>query len=159
MFNGNQHSGINYHRKFMFEAFKLAEKASEQGEVPVGAVIVQENRIIGRGYNQVEMLKDPTAHAEMIAISSACATIQEKYLTGCTLYVTLEPCPMCSGALVWSKMERVVFGAADDGCGGCGSRFNIAENRELNHSVEVIQGVMEADCSWLLRDFFGKRRS
>lgn len=158
MYNGNRHTGINFHRKFMFEAFRLAEKALDEGEVPVGAVIVQENRIIGRGYNQVEMLKDPTAHAEMIAISAACATLQTKYLKGCSLYVTLEPCPMCSGAVVWSKLERIVFGAADEKSGGCGSKFNIAQNRELNHTVEIIQGVMEADCSWLLKEFFSKKR-
>lgn len=158
MFNGNHQSGINFHRKFMFEAFKLAEIAFEEGEVPVGAVVVHENRIIGKGYNQVELLKDPTAHAEMIAISSACSTLEQKYLSGCTLYVTLEPCPMCSGALVWSKIDRLVFGAMDEKAGGCGSRFNITANSDMNHKIEIIQGVMEADASWLLKEFFSKKR-
>jgi tRNA(adenine34) deaminase len=158
MFNENQTGTMDQHRRFMFEAFRLAEQAFEAGEVPVGAVVVQNNRIVGRGYNQVELLSDPTAHAEMIAISSACSTLQQKYLQNCTLYVTLEPCPMCAGAIVWSKMERLVFGAMDEIAGGCGSRFNIAQNRELNHSVEVIQGVMEEDARFLLKEFFRQKR-
>jgi len=117
MFNGSNKEYQNLHQQFMLQALKLAEIAYNKGEVPVGAVVVHEGRIIGKGYNQVEMLKDPTAHAEMIAISSACATLNNKYLNDCTLYVTLEPCPMCAGALVWSKLKRVVFGALDEkGC-------------------------------------------
>jgi tRNA(adenine34) deaminase len=158
MFNQNQSQNSNFHKKFMFEAFKLAEKAFEEGEVPVGAVVVHENRIIGKGYNQVELLKDPTAHAEMLAISAACATLEQKYLQNCSLYVTLEPCPMCAGAIVWSKLERVVFGAMDEKAGGCGTRFNITANNHLNHRVELIQGVMEADSQYLLKEFFSKRR-
>jgi len=142
----------------MCEAFKLAEKAFDEGEVPVGAVIVMENRIIGKGYNQVELLKDATAHAEMLAISAACATLQQKYLKHCTLYVTLEPCPMCAGAIVWSKLQRVVFGAMDEKAGSCGTRFNITANKDLNHQVEIIQGVMEADSSFLLKEFFNSKR-
>lgn len=159
MFNQNQSQNNNFHKKFMFEAFKLAEKAYQEGEVPVGAVVVHENRIIGKGYNQVELLKDPTAHAEMLAISAACATLEQKYLHNCTLYVTLEPCPMCAGAIVWSKLQRVVFGALDDKAGGCGTRFNITANNHLNHRVEIIQGVMESDAQFLLKDFFSKKRN
>jgi tRNA(adenine34) deaminase len=158
MFNQNQVNNTNLHRKFMFEAFKLAERAYEEKEVPVGAVVVYENRIIGKGYNQVESLKDPTAHAEMIAISAACSTLQNKYLTDCTLYVTLEPCPMCTGAMVWSKLQRVVFGAMDDRAGSCGTRYNLAADSHLNHQIEIIQGVMELDSEYLLKSFFEERR-
>src|SRR5699024_7841888 len=120
------------HRKYMKQAFILAEQAYDDKEVPVGAIIVQDKRIIGKGYNQTERLNDPTAHAEILAISAACATIDTKYLDECTMYVTLEPCPMCAGALVWSKISRLVFGASDAKAGGCGSMFNIASNKKLN---------------------------
>ncbi|MDR9364149.1 MAG: tRNA adenosine(34) deaminase TadA [Balneolaceae bacterium] len=153
MFNGK-----NIHQNYMMQAFKQAEIAFEKKEVPVGAVVVHENRIVGRGYNQVEMLQDSTAHAEMIAISAACSTLQNKYLEDCTLYVTLEPCPMCAGALVWSKIKRVVFGTMDEKAGACGSVFNISSNKKLNHGVEVTQGVMEADCKFLLQEFFRSKR-
>ena len=146
------------HQKFMTQAVMLAEKAFEEGEVPVGAVVVYKNRIIGKGYNQVEKLTDPTAHAEIIALTAACDTLNEKYLTDCTLYVTLEPCPMCAGALVWSKINRVVFGAPDPKSGSCGSVFNIAQNQQLNHQIEVIQGILEQDCEYLLKSFFHSKR-
>lgn len=143
----------------MQRAFLLAEQAYDEKEIPVGALIVKEDRIIGKGYNQTERLKDATAHAEMLAISAACSTLESKYLEGCTLYVTLEPCPMCAGALVWSKIDRIVFGATDTKAGACGSIFNIAANRKLNHRIEIIQGIMEEDCEWLLKHFFEERRS
>jgi len=158
MFNGNNQEQLNLHQQFMVQALKLAEIAYNKGEVPVGAVVVHEGRIIGKGYNQVEMLKDPTAHAEMIAISSACATLNNKYLNDCTLYVTLEPCPMCAGALVWSKLKRVVFGALDEKAGACGTKFNIVANNKLNHQVEVIQGVLDQDAQILLKQFFSEKR-
>jgi tRNA(adenine34) deaminase len=149
---------IDEHRRFMLQALLEAEKALRLNEVPVGAVIVHDGLIIGRGYNQVETLNDPTAHAEIIAITSACATLENKYLTGCTLYVTLEPCSMCAGALIWSKMDRIVFGATDEKAGACGSILNIAQNKSLNHHVEIIQGVLELDASELLKQFFKLRR-
>lgn len=158
MFNENHANISDYHKMFMTEAFKLAEKAYEEEEVPVGAVVVFENRIIGKGYNQVERLRDPTAHAEMLAISAACSTLERKYLQGCTLYVTLEPCPMCAGAVVWSKLDRLVYGAMDAKAGACGTKFNIAASDLLNHRVEIIQGIMEADSQYILRAFFEKRR-
>lgn len=142
----------------MARAFMLAEQAFDEREVPVGAVVVHNERIVGKGYNQVQRLNDPTAHAEMLAISAACETLGEKYLNECTLYVTLEPCPMCSGAAVWSKLKTVVFGATDAKAGGCGSVFNIASNQKLNHQVEVIQGIMEPECEHLLKAFFKERR-
>lgn len=150
---------LQKHQQFMRHAFWLAEEAKEADEIPVGAVIVADDQIIGRGYNQTQRLKDATAHAEMIAISAACNTLQNKYLENCTLYVTLEPCPMCAGALVWSKIERIVFGAADVQAGACGSLFNLASNNKLNHSIEVIQGVMEKDCEFILNEFFAQKRS
>lgn len=146
------------HQQFMAKALLLAEKAFEEDEVPIGAVIIHEGRIVGKGYNQVQKLNDPTAHAEMIAISAACATLQSKYLADCTLYVTLEPCPMCAGALVWSKIKTVVYGASDARAGSCGSVFNISANKHLNHQYEVIQGILEADCEYLLQRFFQKKR-
>lgn len=155
MFNGDLKSP---HHNYMREALKLAETAYIKDEVPVGAVIVHQNRIVGKGHNQVELLSDPTAHAEMLALSAACSTLHEKYLSDCTLYVTLEPCMMCTGAAVWSKLKRVVFGAMDDQAGSCGTVFNLAENRNLNHRIEVIQGVMEEECSQLLRKFFNSKR-
>lgn len=137
----------------------LAEQAYDEDEIPVGALIVKGDRIIGKGYNQTERLKDATAHAEMLAISAASATLENKYLKGCTLYVTLEPCPMCTGALVWSKIDRVIFGAVDPKSGACGSVFNLASNKKLNHQIEIIQGVMEQDCEWLLKKFFQQQRN
>ncbi|SMO34971.1 tRNA-adenosine deaminase [Gracilimonas mengyeensis] len=142
----------------MARALMLAEQAYEENEVPVGAVVVHRGQIVGKGYNQVERLNDPTAHAEMLAISAACETLGQKYLSDCTLYVTIEPCPMCSGAAVWSKLGTVVFGAADARAGGSGSVFNISANNKLNHQVEIIQGVMEAECEQLIKDFFRERR-
>lgn len=146
------------HQRYMVKALQLAEQAYEEGETPVGAIVVHENQIVGKGYNQVERLKDPTAHAEMIAISAACDTLGNKYLKDATLYVTLEPCPMCAGALVWSKIGRVVFGAADPKAGASGSLLNILENEGLNHQPEVIQGILELDSEYLLKSFFSSKR-
>ena len=142
----------------MRQALHLAEQAAEEDEVPVGAVIVYEDRIIGRGYNQVERLKDPTAHAEILAISAACQTLNSKFLEGCTLYVTLEPCPMCSGALVLSRLERIIFGATDPKMGACGSIYNISQDPRLNHRIEIIQGIMEFDAEFLLKQYFERKR-
>jgi len=146
------------HQQHMAKAILLAEDAAQKNEVPIGAIVVKDNIIVGKGFNQVEQLNDPTAHAEMIAISAACETLQSKYLNGCTLYVTLEPCPMCAGALVWSKITRVVFGASDAKSGSCGSLFNISSNNKLNHQVEVIQGILANDCEYILKSFFESKR-
>lgn len=143
----------------MQQAFLLAEQAYEEKEVPVGALVVKNERVIGKGYNQTERLSDSTAHAEMLALSAACSTLGEKYLHDCTMYVTLEPCPMCAGALVWSKIDTVVIGAWDAKAGSCGSIFNLVSNEKLNHQVDVIQGFMERDCEWILKKFFKERRS
>lgn len=142
----------------MNQALLEARKAYDLGEVPVGAVVVRQHTLLSRAHNQVETLGDTSAHAELLALRAASAQLGEKYLTGCTLYVTLEPCPMCSGAMFWSKITRVVFAASDAKAGACGSLFNIAANRNLNHQIEVIQGVCEAEASGLLRQFFEHRR-
>lgn len=149
---------VELHQRFMMQALLQAEEAARNGEVPVGAVITYQNRIIAKGYNQVEQLNDPTAHAEIIAITAACNFLESKYLKDCTLYVTLEPCPMCTGALVWSKIDRVVFGASDPKAGACGTIFNLSNNDALNHNFEVIQGILEQDCEHILREFFKKKR-
>ena len=149
---------MRHHLQFMKEAFCLAEKAAKIDEVPVGAVVVHQGIVIGSGYNQIESLKDPMAHAEILAITSACKQLHQKHLPDCTLYVTLEPCAMCAGAIVLSRMERVVFSATDSRAGGCGSIFNIVQNQHLNHRVEIVQGIMEAECEELLVNYFKFKR-
>lgn len=143
----------------MREAVRQASMAAQEDEVPVGAVIVHENKIIAKAYNQVELLKDPTAHAEMIAITQAANFLQLKWLQGCVMYVTIEPCSMCAGALILSRIDRVVFGAHDEKTGACGSVFNIACNDKLNHSIEVTHGILQSECGGLMSDFFKKKRS
>lgn len=146
-------------RRWMKLALQEAERAFDQQEVPIGAVIVHKGQLIGRGHNMVEQLKDPTAHAEMIAITAACETLGTKYLEHCTMYVTIEPCPMCAGALVWSKLERLVFGAFEEKAGSAGSLYNIAQDRRLNHYVDVVSGVEMERSAGLMQDFFRLRRA
>src|SRR6202453_2477246 len=139
---------------FMGEALRQAAKAYEADEVPVGAVIVREGRIIARAFNQVELLKDATAHAEMLAVTQAEEVTGDWRLTGCTLYVTKEPCPMCAGAIVHVRLPRVVFGVSDPKGGAAGSALNLLQFPTLNHRCEVTRGVREAECRTLLRAFF-----
>ena len=139
-------------------ALAEAQRALEADEVPVGAVVVRAGQIVGRGHNQVERLADPTAHAEMLAVSAACQTLGTKNLTGCTLYVTLEPCPMCAGALVWSRLDRLVFGAFDEKAGAASTLYHIPQDTRLNHQVETISGVEAEASADLLRAFFRSRR-
>ena len=139
-------------------AYREAEKAYEKGEIPIGAVIVFDNMIIGKGHNQVETLKDPTAHAEIIALTSAAEYLTSKVLLGCTMYVTLEPCSMCAGAIVLAKLDALFFGAYDNKSGACGSVLNITNNKALNHRLNVIGGIMDDKCSELLRSFFDVKR-
>ncbi|MCI0449653.1 MAG: tRNA adenosine(34) deaminase TadA [Chlorobi bacterium] len=143
---------------WMQHAFKEAEKAYRKEEIPIGAVIVFENRIIGKGHNQVESLKDPTAHAEIIAITSAANYLSSKALLGCSMYVTLEPCSMCAGAIVLSKLENLFFGSFDSKSGACGSVLNITNNSSLNHKLNVSGGILDNKCSELLRNFFEVKR-
>ena len=149
---------MDVHHRFMRQALVLAKQAYDEGEIPVGALIVDNGRVIGKGYNQTERLKDPTAHAEILAISAACQTLDNKYLPNCTLYVTLEPCPMCATALVWSKIGRIVFAAHDDKYGACGSHFNLHQHPALNHKIEVLEGVMAQESEQMIKDFFALRR-
>jgi len=142
----------------MKEALKEAEKALELDEVPVGAVIVFKRQVIGRAHNQIKTLKDPTAHAEMIAITQAATAIGSWRVEGCVLYVTLEPCPMCAGALVLARMDRLVYGCDDPKTGACKSLYNIVQDERLNHRLEVTGGVLAEDCSRLLQEFFQHRR-
>jgi tRNA(adenine34) deaminase len=145
-------------RKWMQKAFREAERAYDDDEVPVGAVVVRDNQIVGRGHNMVEQLNDPTAHAEIIAITAACDTLGEKFLTDCTLYVTLEPCPMCAGAIVHSRLKRLVFGAFDEKAGATSTLYNIVQDDRLNHQVEVVSGLDSGRAGGILRDFFRKKR-
>ncbi|MFH0771057.1 MAG: tRNA adenosine(34) deaminase TadA [Candidatus Omnitrophota bacterium] len=143
---------------YMSEAFKEAAKAFELDEVPVGVVIVYEGRIIARAHNQIVMLKDPTAHAEMIAITQAASYLKSERLLDCSVYSTIEPCSMCAGALVLARVKRLVYGAKDPKTGACGSVVNIAENKNLNHRIKVTGGVLDKDCGSLLSEFFRKKR-
>ena len=139
-------------------ALKLAEKAFTQNEIPVGSVIVKENRIIGRGYNQKERLTDPTAHAEIISISAASLTINDWRLNGATIYVSKEPCSMCAGAIINSRISRLVFGAYDDQKGCCGSLYQICGDKRLGSNTMVKGGVLEERCSEILKEFFYLKR-
>ncbi len=143
---------------YMRAALRQAAAALEEDEVPVGAVIVHEDRIIGRAHNDREKLNDPTAHAEMIAITQAAAALESWRLTGATLYVTLEPCLMCAGALVNGRIKRVVFGARDERAGACGSLYQVGLDTRLNHRFEVTGGVLEDECAAILQQFFRKKR-
>ena len=139
-------------------ALKLAEKAFTENEIPVGSVIVKENRIIGRGYNQKERLTDPTAHAEIISISAASSTINDWRLNGATIYVSKEPCSMCAGAIINSRISRLVFGAYDDQKGCCGSMYQICGDKRLGSNTVVKGGVLEDRCSKILSEFFHLKR-
>jgi tRNA(adenine34) deaminase len=143
---------------FMGEALRQAAKAYEQGEVPVGAVIVREGRIIARAFNQVESLKDATAHAEMLALTQAENAVGDWRLTDCTLYVTKEPCPMCAGAIVHTRLARVVFGVGDAKGGAAGGALNLLQFPTLNHRCEITSGMRLEECRALLQSFFAEQR-
>jgi tRNA(adenine34) deaminase len=140
--------------KYMMEALKEAEKARDLGEVPIGCVIVKDQEIIGRGYNRTVIDKDPTAHAEILAIRDAANFLGGWRLLGTDLYVTCEPCAMCAGAMVWARVARVVFGTKDAKAGACGSRVNILQEDGFNHQVEIESGVLEEPCKAILQSFF-----
>jgi len=147
------------HAYWMQEALAEAEKAEQIGEVPIGAVIVKHNSIIARGYNLRESRYDPTAHAELIAIQKASEHLQAWRLTDCTLYVTLEPCPMCAGAIIQSRIKTLVFGTTDPKGGCAGTLMNLLDDRRFNHQTEVFSGVMQEKCSQILTSFFRKLRT
>ena len=144
---------------YMQSALRCAHKAAKADEVPIGAVIVRNGEIIGRAWNQVEMLKDATAHAEMLAITQAEAAVGDWRLNECDLYVTKEPCPMCAGAIVLSRLRRVIFGCADPKSGAAGGWINLLQSDALNHRCEVTGGVLGDESAGLLRQFFGKKRA
>lgn len=144
---------------FMGEALRQARRAYAQGEVPVGAVVVRGGRIIARAFNQVELLKDATAHAEMLAVTQAQAAVSDWRLMDCTLYATKEPCPMCAGALVHARVGRVVYGAGDPKAGAAGGVMNILQFPSLNHRCEITGGVRAEECRRLLQSFFAERRA
>ena len=144
---------------FMSEALRLALRAYEADEVPVGAVVVREGRIIARAFNLVELLRDATAHAEMLAMTQAEAAVGDWRLNDCDLFVTKEPCPMCAGALVHVRMRRVVFGCADPRGGAAGGLLNLLQNPSLNHQCDITSGVMAQECAKLLQSFFQEKRA
>lgn len=147
------------HTHWMEVAFREAEKAYGKGEIPVGAIVVLNNQVIGRGHNQREALNDPTAHAEVLAITAAANHMEDWRLTDATLYVTLEPCPMCAGAILNARIPRVVFGADDLDHGACGGATQLCSGKFLNHKVEVMGGILEAKCKSILDSFFQETRA
>ncbi len=142
----------------MQTALRLARKAAAAGEVPVGAVVVANGTVVARAWNQVELLRDPTAHAEILAITQAAAALGDWRLQGCELYVTKEPCPMCAGALVLARVQRVIFGCADPKGGAAGGFVNLLQTPNLNHRCDITAGVLAGDCAAVLKDFFLQRR-
>jgi tRNA(adenine34) deaminase len=144
---------------FMREALRLAKKAYEADEVPVGAVVVRQEKIIARAYNQVELLKDATAHAEMVALTEAEAAVGDWRLVDCDLYVTKEPCPMCAGAIVHTRIRRLIFGCPDPRGGAAGSILNLLQMPGLNHSCDITASVLQQECAVILQEFFRKKRA
>ena len=142
----------------MYAALQEADRALEEDEVPVGAVVVHKNKIIGRGYNQVKKLNDATAHAEMIALTSASNHLKSWRLNECSIYVSLEPCIMCTGAMLSSRIENLYYAASDSKFGACGSVHNLAENSKTNHTIKVFSGILAKESEDLLKSFFAKKR-
>jgi tRNA(adenine34) deaminase len=143
---------------FMREALRQAQKAYDANEVPVGAVVVREGKIIARAYNQVELLKDATAHAEMLALTQAEAAVGDWRLIDCDLYVTKEPCAMCAGALVHTRVQRVIFGCADPSAGAAGSVMNLLQIPQWNHRCDIAWGILQDECAAILQNFFRRKR-
>lgn len=146
------------HEQFMREAIKEANKALQWGEVPIGAVVVCDGKVVARGHNMRETWKDPTAHAEIIALREASRVLGGWRLTGCSLYVTLEPCPMCGGAILLSRVDEVIFGAKEPKFGAVGSIINLLETDQFNHQPQVTSGILEVECGMILKEFFRERR-
>jgi len=149
---------LQFDERFMNLALNEARRAFKDDEVPVGCVVIHDGIIIGKGYNRTESLNDPTAHAEILAITAAAESLGTWRLNGCTIYSTLEPCIMCAGALVLSRAERLVFGAPDPKFGGCVSLYQIVQDSRLNHRMALTMGVLKDDCAALMQEFFQKKR-
>ena len=145
--------------KFMKEALKEAQKSYKKEEIPVGAIIVKDGKIIARGHNLKETKTDPTKHADRIAIQKACKKLQTWRLTGCTMYVTLEPCSMCAGSLIQSRLDKVVIGTMDEKTGACGSVLNLLADYKFNHIVQIETGIMQEECKTILQQFFKELRA
>ena len=143
---------------FMKQALKCAKKALLIDEVPVGALIVRDGKIISKGYNKSIKSTDTTAHAEIVAVRRACKKLNNYRLNDCTVYVTIEPCAMCTGALIWARVKKIVFGAYDFKAGACGSVFNIPSEKKLNHKIEVSGGLLQEECATIMREFFKNKR-
>lgn len=150
--------GVTDHEFYMDEAIAEAIKAQEMDEVPVGVVVVKDGVIVGRGHNEKEKRRDATAHGEILAIQDASAHLGSWRLSDCDMYVTLEPCPMCAGAIVMARVRRLFIGADDPKSGACGSLMNVVQDNRLNHRVEVVRGIKAQECSYLLKEFFKKKR-
>ncbi|MDP8230055.1 MAG: tRNA adenosine(34) deaminase TadA [Candidatus Gorgyraea atricola] len=146
------------HEFYMREALREAKKAFDRDEVPVGAVIMHKGSIIARAHNQIKLLKDPTAHAEMIAITQAAAELKNERLIDCVMYVTIEPCSMCAGAMVLARIKELVYGASDPKTGACGSVIDLANHKKLNHKFEINKGILEEEISFLIKEFFKRKR-
>jgi tRNA(adenine34) deaminase len=155
----NFYSNRESDESFMREALRQAQKAYEADEVPVGAVVVRAGKVIGRAFNQVELLKDATAHAEMLALTQAEAAVGDWRLVDCDLYVTKEPCVMCAGALIHVRIRRLIFGCADTRSGGAGGMINLLQHSALNHDCEITSGVLQNECAAILQDFFRQKRA
>ena len=155
----NSYDNRQSDESYMRDALRLAVKAYEADEVPVGAIVVRAGRIIGRAYNQIELLKDATAHAEMLALTQAEAVVADWRLIDCDLYVTKEPCVMCAGALVHVRIRRLIFGCADPRSGAAGGIINLLQHPALNHHCEITSGVLQNECVAILQDFFQKKRA
>lgn len=153
-----RHFTLGSHEYWMRQALAEAMKAFELDEVPIGCIIVQDGRLIAKGHNLTEQLKDATAHAEMMAITAASAALESRYLTGTTLYATIEPCPMCAGAIVLARIPLLVFGAYDIKAGACGTLYNIPQDNRLNHQVKIIPGILDQECASLMQEYFRKHR-
>lgn len=144
---------------YMEQALLEARKAYELDEVPIGAVVVKDGEIIGRGHNLRETCKDPTLHAEMVAIRQAAEILGGWRLTGCELYVTVEPCPMCAGAMIQARIDRLIFGAGDPKAGCAGTLYNLLQDSRFNHQVEIVKGILEEECRQIMKDFFRQKRN
>ncbi len=155
----NSYDNRQSDESYMRDALRLAVKAYEADEVPVGAIVVRAGKIIGRAYNQIELLKDATAHAEMLALTQAEAAVVDWRLIDCDLYVTKEPCVMCAGALVHVRIRRLIFGCADPRSGAAGGMINLLQHPVLNHHCEITSGVLQNECAAILQDFFQKKRA
>ncbi len=149
---------LKEHEQFMIEAYQLAQSASKGGDVPVGAVVTLDGEVIGRGENQRQRTADPSAHAEILALKQAAKHLGSWNLSGCSLYVTLEPCPMCAGAVIVSRIDSVYFGAYDKELGCCGTLYNLPEDDRMNHRANCYGGIMQEECAKLLKDFFKDKR-